>query len=55
MPDISQPTWSETDSANTATPPDGWPENQVPSTVNDCARMMMGAIKRFWNRINPVG
>ncbi|MBX6324101.1 MAG: hypothetical protein IRY94_19975, partial [Rhodospirillaceae bacterium] len=31
------------------------PENQAPSTVNDCARMMMGAIKRFWNRINPVG
>ncbi len=54
MPDISQPTWSETDSANTAAPPDGWPEHQAPSTVNDCARMMMGAIKRFWNRINPV-
>jgi hypothetical protein len=54
MPDISQATWSESDSANTATPPDGWPENQAPSTVNDCARMMMGALKRFWNRINPA-
>jgi hypothetical protein len=54
MPDISQSSWAESDASNTAAPPNGWPENQAPSTVNDCARMMMGAIKRFWNRINPV-
>lgn len=54
MPDISQSSWAESDAANTAAPPNGWPENQAPSTVNDCARMMMGAIKRFWSRINPV-
>jgi hypothetical protein len=54
MPDISQSSWAESDAGNTAAPPNGWPENQAPSTVNDCARMMMGAIKRFWSRINPV-
>ena len=54
MPDISQSSWAESDASNTATPPNGWPENQAPSTVNDCARMMMGAIKRFWNRVNPA-
>lgn len=54
MPDISQSSWAESDAANTAAPPNGWPENQAPSTVNDCARMMMGAIKRFWTRINPA-
>jgi hypothetical protein len=54
MPDISQSSWAESDAGNTATPPNGWPENQAPSTVNDCARMMMGAIKRFWTRVNPV-
>jgi len=50
MPDISQSTWSETDSANNAAPPNGWPEGQAPSSVNDCARMMMGAVKRSWDR-----
>ena len=54
MPDISDNTnWFETDNANDRPPPAGWPEGQAPSTVNDCARAMMGAIKRFWDRINP--
>src|SRR5438876_8099912 len=52
MPDIAQSTWSETDASNNATPPNGWPEGQAPSSVNDCARMMMGALKRFWDRLN---
>ena len=55
MPDISDNTnWFETDNANDRPPPAGWPEGQAPSTVNDCARAMMGAIKRAWDRINPT-
>lgn len=37
--------WSTTAGNNNATPPDGWPEGQAPSTVNDCAREMMASIK----------
>lgn len=37
--------WSTTASSNSATPPDGWPEGQAPSTVNDCAREMMASIR----------
>lgn len=54
MADLSNTLWSETDGANNAAPPDGWPEGQMPSTVNDCARANMGALKRFWDRLNPV-
>lgn len=38
-------TWSKTAASNNSTPPDGWPENQAPSTVNDCAREMMAALR----------
>lgn len=54
MPDISASSWNESDPLNNATPPTGWPEGQMPSTVNDCARMMMGGLKRWWNRANPT-
>jgi hypothetical protein len=54
MSDLSGSNWTEIDAGNTTTPPLGWPEGQMPSTVNDCARMMMGALKRFWNRLNGV-
>src|ERR1700742_4614951 len=37
--------WSTTAASNSATPPDGWPEGQLPSTVNDCAREMMAQIR----------
>ena len=37
--------WSTVAANNNATPPDGWPEGQAPSTVNDCARENMAAIK----------
>lgn len=40
-------TWSTTAGNNNATPPDGWPENQLPSTVNDCAREMMAALATY--------
>jgi hypothetical protein len=37
--------WSTTANTNTSAVPDGWPEGQLPSTLNDCAREMMAAIK----------
>lgn len=37
--------WSNIAGSNNATPPDGWPEGQAPSTVNDCAREMMASIR----------
>lgn len=39
--------WSQTPGSNNATPPDGWPEGQAPSTVNDCAREMMASIRTY--------
>lgn len=41
-------TWSTTAANNNSTPPDGWPEGQAPSTVNNCAREMMAAIRTQW-------
>lgn len=46
--------WSTTAAANSATPPDGWPEFQAPSTVNDCAREMMAAVRTGLNDIQFV-
>lgn len=47
-------TWSTTAGNNNATPPNGWPEGQAPSTVNDCAREMMAAIKTAFNTLEYV-
>lgn len=41
--------WSTTAGSNNSTPPDGWPEGQAPSTVNDCAREMMAQIRTLAN------
>ena len=41
--------WSTTAGNNNATPPDGWPEGQAPSTINDCARENMAAIRTAFN------
>jgi hypothetical protein len=46
--------WSTTAGNNNATPPDGWPEGQAPSTVNDCARENMAAIKTLVNSLEYV-
>src|SRR5262245_59934322 len=55
MSDINQNSiWSQVDGSNNQTPPTGWPEGQMPSTVNDCARARMGAIKRWYDRIGPT-
>lgn len=44
MSNISQ--WSISAASNNAAPPDGFPEGQAPSTVNDCAREVMAAVAR---------
>lgn len=54
MSQIATSTWSEVAASNNATPPGGWPEGQAPSTVNDCAREMMSALKIDWNQRNPT-
>jgi len=46
--------WSTTAGNNNTTPPDGWPEGQAPSTVNDCAREMMAAIKTAVNSLEYI-
>lgn len=38
-------TWSTTAADNNSAAPDGWPEGQAPSSVNNCAREMMAAIR----------
>lgn len=54
MADISAATWTEADASNTASPPDGAPEGMLPSGTNNTIRMIMGAIKRFYDHINPT-
>lgn len=44
MSNISQ--WSTSAASNNTAPPDGFPEGQAPSTVNDCARELMAAVAR---------
>jgi hypothetical protein len=43
-------TWSPLDESNTSPPPDGWPEFMLPSGVNNSARAMMGAIRRWYDK-----
>lgn len=40
--------YSKTAASNNSSPPNGWPEGQAPSTVNDCARQMMAAIRTWY-------
>ncbi len=49
MADVS--TWSTTAGSNNSTPPDGWPEGQNPSTVNDCAREMMAQVATWRQKL----
>lgn len=50
--DISQGNWQEVDGNNNQAAPNGFPEGMFPSGLNDSARQLMGATKRFWDRIN---
>lgn len=52
MADISA--WSPVDESNTAAPPAGWPEGQSPASVNNCARAMMGAVRRWYDTTNAA-
>ncbi len=40
--------YSTTAASNNSSPPNGWPEGQAPSSVNDCARQMMAAIRTWY-------
>jgi hypothetical protein len=54
MPDIADVAWSERDDHNTEAVPNGWPTGAFPAYTDLVGQMMMGATKRFWNKINPV-
>jgi hypothetical protein len=43
--------WSTTAGNNNASPPDGWPEGQAPSSVNNCAREMMASLKTWHEEV----
>lgn len=51
MTDISQSNWSPVDSGNSSAAPDGAPESMPPSGVNDTLRAVMGALRRWWERL----
>jgi len=40
--------WSTTAASNNSSPPNGWPEGQAPSSVNDCARQMMASVRTWY-------
>lgn len=44
--------WSTTAASNNSSPPDGWPENMSFANVNNSAREMMAALKRWRDDIN---
>lgn len=50
--DLSGTNYSEVDASNSNAAPNGMPEGMAPSGVNDAWRQGMGALKRFWDRIN---
>lgn len=54
MPDIADVAWSERDDRNTEAVPNGWPTGAFPAYTDLVGQMMMGATKRFWNKINPI-
>ncbi|KAA3504589.1 hypothetical protein DXM27_05085 [Rhizobium rhizogenes] len=53
MSDIADDNWAERDDRNAENAPDGFPPG-LPAQIETIGRMMMGAIKRFWNKSNPV-
>lgn len=54
MADINQSSWSETDASNNSASPAGFPEGMPPSGVNDSARSIMGAVRRWYDRANAT-
>jgi hypothetical protein len=53
MPDIPDDNWSERDERNAENAPNGFPPG-LPAQIELIGQMLMGAIKRFWNKINPA-
>ncbi|HJP68645.1 MAG TPA: hypothetical protein VJ846_07065 [Sphingomicrobium sp.] len=53
MTDIADVNWSERDDRNAEVAPFGFPPG-LPAQIELIGRMMMGAIKRSWNKNNPV-
>lgn len=43
--------WDPVDNNNNSAPPNGFPENMAPSGLNDACRMMMGALRRFYDSV----
>lgn len=54
MSDLTSTSWAELDASNNQSSPEGWPTGMFPNGVEPSARMNMGALKRHFNRINPV-
>jgi hypothetical protein len=54
MPDIYDSAFSETDARNSSPSPNGFPEGMSPSGLNDAARALMGAMKRWLNQRIPA-
>lgn len=50
MSNVSQ--WSTSPANNNDAPPDGWPEGQSPSSVNNCARENMAALAKWYKDTN---
>lgn len=46
--------WSEVDASNTSPSPNGWPAGTFFNQVEPIGQATMGAIKRFWDRINGI-
>lgn len=54
MSDLNSTNWSQTAASNNATPPNGWPEGMNPAQVNDTAREMMAALKKWYVHFGPT-
>jgi hypothetical protein len=52
--DVYSTNWSESDAGNSTPSPDGFPEGMFPSGVDDSARAVMGAIKRYVDQQIPL-
>ena len=54
MSDLTHPSWQENDAANNSASPDGFPAGILPSQVGGAVRADRAALKRFFDRINPM-
>ncbi|MFA6125538.1 hypothetical protein [Sphingomonas sp.] len=47
--------YSTTPASNNSSPPNGWPEGQAPSSVNNCAREMMARMREWYQDAEWIG